>query len=912
MQKKLYAFFLALVLFSGCIEPPVPDGGSASWLIMVYLDSDNNLEPNSIFDMDKLESVGSTDDIIMVVQWDRAPGYDSSNGDWMGTKRFLVKKGSQDGLVESQEIMDLGEVDMGDMGSLSDFVKWAMQKYPAERHLLDVWDHGSGWGSHTQDETSGTEASVQGLAEALGNAGFGPEKKLDLLVLNQCLMGQIDVAYAMQPYAKVLVASEEVIPGPGIDYAGPLSTLVQEPAMDERQLARLFVDEYERFYTEDVPQPFTTLAAYDLGKMDIVAGAAAKFTVALSRNVEQNWPKIGRSIYFAEAFAKFGGMATVKSVSSYDLLDFAGLATQEINDAGLGTAAEELKAALNEMLIAEYHGKEHPFANGLAVYFPEDEIIYQQAYPEASHFAVESGWDNFLKAYIAAEKTDEIAPSLVIDRVSSKTVNMNSPVSLYGTATGNNIVTLYRVIGTVQGDMIFMLNNHPLTQAYTDYKGERKLPEFFDGENNIDFTWAPAAEVLTNGQKQVIAPLYPLGDGDYYFSASGSYKQANEAKPFDARLVFDYRTGQLLQATRLTDIGAQQVPSDFTPQKGDSFTPYMEFYNMQTQEYGVANADSISFGDDGLWIDLTLLPEGQYMVGLFVGDLSGNFGALFEPITVAGQPQPNPSVSNSDVAGNWLGDGLGFNILADGTCTSIVGIKQNSCVYWFRNNNGLPLMSFLIDAGEAEPVYVVFMVEAAQNKLVLTELFEGGKYVLWKDGIKQEEPEKEIDLAILGKWVNELGYLEFKQNGSYVWEVKQNVIVGTFHTKGGEIFLGGKGGETAYSYTSSGNSLQITDSEGSTISFSKPVSPVQPSSNPLAGRWYNAPVNETAVFNADGTYQSYISGALFVSGTYNISGNTLALNGAYGTFFYTFAISGNTLILFDNFYGTYASYVKVS
>jgi clostripain len=192
MQKTITVFFIALMLlFSGCAEPdnivPSPASGKSAWTILVYLDSDNNLEPAAIMDIDEMELAGSNNNVKIVIQWDRIPGYDNSNGDWTGTKRFLVVKDEQEGIIASEEIMDLGEIDMASADSLADFIKWGMQNYPAEKYALFLWNHGGGWAVHTQDETNGTQANIETLKVAFTKAGFA-EKKLDLLVFDQCLM----------------------------------------------------------------------------------------------------------------------------------------------------------------------------------------------------------------------------------------------------------------------------------------------------------------------------------------------------------------------------------------------------------------------------------------------------------------------------------------------------------------------------------------------------------------------------------------------------------------------------------------------------------------------------------------------------------------------------------------------------
>ena len=91
------------------------------------------------------KQVGSTSDVNIIVQMDRAPGYDNSNGNWTGTKRYRVTKDANTNTISSTAIQDLGEVNMGDPNSLTSFIQWASNAYPATNYALVLWDHGGGW-----------------------------------------------------------------------------------------------------------------------------------------------------------------------------------------------------------------------------------------------------------------------------------------------------------------------------------------------------------------------------------------------------------------------------------------------------------------------------------------------------------------------------------------------------------------------------------------------------------------------------------------------------------------------------------------------------------------------------------------------------------------------------------------------
>ncbi|MEW6681018.1 MAG: S8 family serine peptidase, partial [bacterium] len=114
-----------------------------TWTFMVYLDADNDLESAAIDDFLEMSSIGSNDDINIVVQMDRINGYNSSYGNWTGTKRFYITKNMTP--IPENAYSDIGEANMGDPDTLKNFINWAKSSYPAENYALVLWDHGSGW-----------------------------------------------------------------------------------------------------------------------------------------------------------------------------------------------------------------------------------------------------------------------------------------------------------------------------------------------------------------------------------------------------------------------------------------------------------------------------------------------------------------------------------------------------------------------------------------------------------------------------------------------------------------------------------------------------------------------------------------------------------------------------------------------
>ena len=91
----------------------------------------------------------------------------------------------------------------------------------------------------------GDELFLMELDEALGEirAQTGIEQ-FEMIGLDACLMGHLEVFDALAPHARYAVASQETEPALGWAYTGFLEELRQNPDMDGAELSRLIVDSY--------------------------------------------------------------------------------------------------------------------------------------------------------------------------------------------------------------------------------------------------------------------------------------------------------------------------------------------------------------------------------------------------------------------------------------------------------------------------------------------------------------------------------------------------------------------------------------------------------------------------------------------------------------------------------------------
>ncbi len=386
---------LALVL---CALPSA--ARAASWTVMVYLDADNDLEGAGLHDMNEMEAAPSDPDVNVVVQVDRAPGYDDSNGDWTDTRRYLISHDTDTQNISSQQVgPSLGELDMGAPKTLTDFVTWAAANYPADHYLLVVWDHGSGWkkdGSPkphkgtAYDETSSFDCLTVGeFASALTDAKAALGRNIDIVACDACLMGMVEVAYPLRDCADYFVASEETVPWDGYPYQDILSELASSPTMSPADLCSLMVTAYTDSYNGGSQgYSYCTLSAVDLSEMGAVASACDDLATALTNAMDSHCPEILTYVSGAQPFF---------DPDYLDLYHLAQLLHDNVPDSGVTSAAAAVESALSAAVVDSAHvGSEVQDAHGLSIYYPFLDS-YELSYDLLS-FAADTGWDEYVSS----------------------------------------------------------------------------------------------------------------------------------------------------------------------------------------------------------------------------------------------------------------------------------------------------------------------------------------------------------------------------------------------------------------------------------------------------------------------------------------------------------------------------------
>jgi len=311
------------------------------WTVIIYWDGDdNNIQTDLInaFREMAIARVGSTDQVNIVIQFDRYPG-NPAYGGWSITHRFFLTPGMEP--TEANAITDWGdkqgggrEVDMSDPDVLRDFIKWAVRNYPAKRYALIVADHGFGWKGLAIDNTNYQRTmSIKQLRQAIEESHV----HFDLLSLDACLMQMIEVAHELwSAGVDILVGSEAS--GRTWPYAEILHSIMQKPGMSAEEVGEIIVDRYISSHPE-----YTDIT------LSVVKVRRVKALTAV-----------------------------VKELSLAILNDFP---LQEVKD-----RAAAVMAGINNAVIYKKNAPDWGNAGGISVYFPVKVNLMDPPPPELLYF----------------------------------------------------------------------------------------------------------------------------------------------------------------------------------------------------------------------------------------------------------------------------------------------------------------------------------------------------------------------------------------------------------------------------------------------------------------------------------------------------------------------------------------------
>ncbi|MCL4266698.1 MAG: hypothetical protein KJ069_26200 [Anaerolineae bacterium] len=613
------------------------DGALADWTVLVYMVADNNLEEAALLDINEMEAAGSSEQVNVLVQLDRAVGESAAAGDWTDTRRYRIVGDADPFTITAEPLLTLGEQNMGDPATLADFIRWGAANYPANHYALILWNHGMGWqGVAFDNETAELgvtdHLSLTDLAGALAQADVPP---LDIVGFDACLMGQLDVLNVLRPYAQVAVASEELTPGLGWNYESLLRNLYARPQWDGRELAAQMVNGFISHYTTAVPEDFVTMTAVDLAQLPALAHNLEQLAAALAQEPAFVASAVGDARSGAESFARVYP-EDVDYYAAVDLHHFATILARRSPDAAVQAAAEEVMAAVDTAVLTHGRGPGFKHSAGIALYFPRRAEFYDAAYGDVTQLP---NWNAFLQSYYQIGQAALTPPTLTLHNKLNAVVGVQDPAFIGFQVAGRDIEAVWLLVTLNGADGRRLLVEYDnLIPEPTYLPDGSQVIEWRDGVHDDFFIWDTEVTYLydanNNGDYVV---MWPTAPGSTQFTVQGRLRRANEERYVDANLLFDHATGALVKVWAVQS-DENNAPAEVLPQPGDEFQLYT-FYEANgafDREPGV----SLFFDDNGgLFYEWLPLQDGRYSLGMVAENVAGDTAVQFLDLTVTNREE---------------------------------------------------------------------------------------------------------------------------------------------------------------------------------------------------------------------------------------------------------------------------------
>jgi hypothetical protein len=304
------------------------------------------------------------------------------------------------------------EVQSNNPRLFSRIVEWTFDNYPSKRRYLQIYTHGGGAfgigtdvhqtdleGKALPDDQKISLITPQKFSEALKQGLKG--RKLDLIYFRACLMGNVEALYDLRGVVNYALASEDV------SYSKENSNIVMTQMFED--LSSKNTDPKEIAYQMAIQghgktgaaDGYTTIAAFDLSKVDELKTSLNQFALALKNAMPKESEAILAS-YDAVPTIKGAEIAEKRSEHMRDLWRFTAELNKRVTSQGLKSAIENVRKSQKDFTL---HAKDAlgDSANGLSIFMPfrsslgEGDIrkFLTENYKKRK-FAVDSAWDEFL------------------------------------------------------------------------------------------------------------------------------------------------------------------------------------------------------------------------------------------------------------------------------------------------------------------------------------------------------------------------------------------------------------------------------------------------------------------------------------------------------------------------------------
>lgn len=294
---------------------------------------------------------------------------------WNGTRIYDIGPDVEKGRIDSP-LVGQSDVLKPSVPELARFIADGMKKYPAQVTAVMASGHGMAY----TEECSGY--TVKDLKKALDDAASRSGKKVDVVVLEACLMGNLESLRILEDSARYAVVSEETMGGMGLPWQNILGSL-PKGSMTAEQFGKKIVD-------GSIATPgIDTVAVIDLQKVEPLSKAVENLAIELRRVVAQGGrSQVRAALKQAAAYPRdFLGAVGRFAFDVRDLGELTDSVAANVTDPKAQQAAANVKSALRDTVVCattsdEYQDAGHITIQGLRPFFNTGKYVQETGLSE--------------------------------------------------------------------------------------------------------------------------------------------------------------------------------------------------------------------------------------------------------------------------------------------------------------------------------------------------------------------------------------------------------------------------------------------------------------------------------------------------------------------------------------------------
>ncbi len=206
------------------------------WTVLIYMEGENNLSPYALWDLYEMEApfeseknkAASSTKINVIAE------INTRLDNQVRRMQVLEKKFTPETKytrkqvddfatfnwnVSSSKIISSFEDSNHTQNSLSDFLQWGVENYPAQNYWVIIWGHGLGWNQgFAYNEKTKTSISIKDLKASLNAIKLKTHNNINILSFDACFMQSIEMISELSEVTDFITGSNQTQSFLGLPY----------------------------------------------------------------------------------------------------------------------------------------------------------------------------------------------------------------------------------------------------------------------------------------------------------------------------------------------------------------------------------------------------------------------------------------------------------------------------------------------------------------------------------------------------------------------------------------------------------------------------------------------------------------------------------------------------------------------